>query len=269
MFLPEAELLNIPPYTAVLWRQFVQHPYMMHNLFERGPAGPVFDSDHILNMTGKNSNLREYKVENLEELERVKSDLLNKPILFRVEVENEKNNDYVLVKVRKITSDEFAVLVNPKHPVVQDILARKLTEVAQYIKEDKSFCLKLDFSLPVIDWYHGKVDKRNSGLTTVDGDMNIFVHNCSSPDKCCLNPGYIVCCFPFWLLFGGPCYLIHRKLKCIDETYYFHGIPVVLQTEVIPRVIPWVRVHHPLLRVVAIRNLQEDPVTGAVENTHL
>ncbi|XP_062575885.1 uncharacterized protein LOC134237750 [Saccostrea cucullata] len=272
MYLPEAELLRIPPYTAVLWRQFVQYPCMLYGLFERGPERIDFNPDHIILAGAK---IREYKVENLEELEQVKRDLLNKLILFRVEVENVRENNYVLVNVRKITTDKFAVLVNPKHPVIQDILARKLTEVAKYIEEGQSFCLKLDFSLPMKDWYRGIVDRINSGRTSVDGDMCIYVHNCSSPDECCLSPLCIVGCFPFWLLFGGLCYFIHRKLKYIDKKYCFHGIPVVLQTEIIPRVIPRVRVHHPLIRIVAIRNPQDDPVnpqddpvTDAVETTH-
>ena len=40
-------------------------------------------------------------------------------------------------------SDEFAVLVNTRHPTIREVLSQKLNEVTQHMQEGKKFCLKV------------------------------------------------------------------------------------------------------------------------------
>lgn len=46
-------------------------------------------------------NYREFKVESIEELERLRNDLLTKPILFHVKLQHHKTEHYVVMKVHK------------------------------------------------------------------------------------------------------------------------------------------------------------------------
>lgn len=48
----DSDLSELPPYTALLWGQFVANPHLMYNLFTRGPNGTSFASDRVINMTG-------------------------------------------------------------------------------------------------------------------------------------------------------------------------------------------------------------------------
>lgn len=56
---------------------------------------------YILNPTN-NYDYSEFKVENMEELQRVRNELLTKPILFHIKVEHNKTEHYVVMKVRKV-----------------------------------------------------------------------------------------------------------------------------------------------------------------------
>ncbi|XP_062589594.1 uncharacterized protein LOC134251224 [Saccostrea cucullata] len=238
----DSDLSELPPYTALLWGQFLANPHLMYNLFSRGPNGTSFASDHVINMTGvwTNSKMSEFKVDSLEELQRVRNDLLTMPILFHIKVEHQKTENYAVIKIRKKWKDEFAVLVNTRHPTIREILSHKLNEATQHMQEGKNFCLKLDFGPSVKQWYSGVVDNEvsfcDSRSNSDSGHMEIFVHNYTTPIECCVNPVCIFCCFPFWLLFGGPCYCIHRNIKCTDESHSFSDLPVVLLTGVSVRV---------------------------------
>jgi hypothetical protein len=54
----DSDLSELPPYTALLWGQFLANPHLMHNLFTRGPDGNSYSSDRVLNMTGVWTNLK-------------------------------------------------------------------------------------------------------------------------------------------------------------------------------------------------------------------
>ncbi|XP_062579294.1 uncharacterized protein LOC134241248 [Saccostrea cucullata] len=120
---------------------------------------------------------------------------------------------------------ELAVLVNTKFPTIQEVLTSKLNQATQAMQEGKRFCLKLKFGEAVMQWYAQQVDP-HMGLKRTDfGSMTFYIHNCSSPINCCLNPLVIVFCFPLWL-FGGSCYCIQRKMDCMDVSHCFRDIPV-------------------------------------------
>eukprot|EP00105_Crassostrea_gigas_P020709 XP_011439569.1 PREDICTED: uncharacterized protein LOC105336804 [Crassostrea gigas] len=108
------------------------------------------------------------------------------------------------------------------------------------MQEGKKFCLQLDFGPSMRQWYSGAVDSQPDlcdGRRNSDSeDMKIAIHNYSTPWDCCMNPLYIVGCFPLWLLFGGSCYCIQRTRKCIDDSHEFRNLPVVLITGVSLRV---------------------------------
>ncbi|XP_022333691.2 uncharacterized protein LOC111130756 [Crassostrea virginica] len=225
---------EMAPYTALRWGEFVANPHLLYSLCRSSPNGD--GADDVINMTGAwtNPNNSEFKVENMEELQRVRNELLTKPILFHIKVEHNKTEHYVVMKVRKVWRDEFAVLVNTRHPTIREVLSQKLNEVTQHMQEGKKFCLKLNFGPPVKQWYSGVVDAEvslcDSRRNSESGHMEIAVHNYSTPVECCVNPVCIVCCFPFWFLFGGPCYMVHRTMKCIDDSHRFTDLPVQLIT---------------------------------------
>ncbi|CAG2193128.1 unnamed protein product [Mytilus edulis] len=233
----ELDLRGLPPYTAVSWAQFEQNPRILYNLFEPSiRPGGNYISDKVFDMTGAklNQKLCELKVDNVEELHRLTRDLLRMPILFRVKVEHTRTDHYVVMKVRKKWRDEFAILVNTQHPQIREILSRRLSEAMQYMTEGKNFCLKIGFGQSVRQWYSGIVDSEvtlcDSRSNSDDGNMSIYIHNYSTPMDCCMHPLCIFCCFPFWLLCGGPCYFVNRKLKCTDVVEHVRDLPVTMVT---------------------------------------
>ncbi|XP_062566180.1 uncharacterized protein LOC134228542 [Saccostrea cucullata] len=192
-----------------------------------------FATDHVMDMTGVwiNSELKELKVDSLEELQHLRNDLLTKPILFHIKVTHQTKKECEGIDVSRIWKREFVVLVNTRHPSIREFLSYKLNEVTQKMQEGKRFCLKLDFSPPVKHWFSGMADPNfywdNSRSSSDSGHMEIFIHNYNTPIECCYDQVLIACCFPIWLLFGGPCYRIHRAIKCTDVIFEFHDCPVV------------------------------------------
>ncbi|XP_062620867.1 uncharacterized protein LOC134282472 [Saccostrea cucullata] len=203
----DVDLSQFPPYTVMLWKKFIGNPQLLYNLFCTS-----YPSDRVLDMTGIwiNSKLKELKVDNLEELQRLRNDLLTKPILFHVKVTHLTRNDHEGVLKPRSWTKQFVVLVNTRHPSIREILSHKLNEITQKMQEGEKFCLKLDFGPPVQQWFSGVVDPYfywdSSRSSTDFGHMEIFIHNYTTPIKCCSDPLLILLCFPFWLLFGGSCY---------------------------------------------------------------
>lgn len=74
------------------------------------------------------------------------------------------------------------------------------------------YLLQIGFGQSVRQWYSGIVDSEvtlcDSRSNSDDGNMSIYIHNYSTPMDCCMHPLCIFCCFPFWLLCGGPCYFV-------------------------------------------------------------
>lgn len=229
----------------------------MYNLFQSTvrPGDVSHQSDQVFDMSGARltHKLRELKVNNIEELHRVTNDLLSMPILFHIKVQHERTDHYVVVKVRKKWTDEFAVLVNTRHSRIRELMTDKLTQAMQYMQEGKKFCLKLDFGPSVRQWYSGIVDSPvsfcDSRSNNDSGDMTIWVTNYTTPMECCMSPLCIVLCFPLWLVCGGPCYVTHRKLNCIDEEQEINDLPVtllsgVVRTVTVQRPVPVAQVSH-------------------------
>nr|XP_034309505.1 uncharacterized protein LOC105329109 isoform X2 [Crassostrea gigas] len=230
---------QLPAYTALKWGEFVANPHLLYNLC---PGSSNRREDNVINMAGiwTNPNNREFKVESIEELERLSNDLLTKPILFHVKLQHQKAEYYGVMEVHKTWKGEFAVLVNTRHPGIREVLTHKLLEITQHMQEGKEFCLQLDFGPAMKQWYSWAVDSQpdlfDIRRSSNSGHMEISIHNYSTPVDYCMNPLCIVGCFPFWLLLGGPCCCIHRIRKCINDSHHFRNLPVVLITGVSMRV---------------------------------
>ncbi|XP_033762617.1 uncharacterized protein LOC117344075 [Pecten maximus] len=148
------ELAGLPPYTAMLWSQFTACPPLLYNLFEstvRPGGGVSHHSDKVFDMSGSpiSRKLSKLKVKNIEELHRLTNDLLNMPILFHVKVEH-AHKEYCS-NVLYIAKNEFAVLVNTRHPRIKELITNKLTQAMQYMQEGKNFCLKTHRKMKCID----------------------------------------------------------------------------------------------------------------------
>ncbi|XP_069110434.1 uncharacterized protein [Argopecten irradians] len=225
---------GLPPYTAMLWSQFQACPPLLYNQFESTvrPGDVSHHSNKVFDMSGAliSHKLSELTVKSVEELHRLTNDLLNMPILFHIKVEHQRTDHYVAVRVRKMWKNEFAVLVNTRHPRIRELMTHKLTQAMQYMQEGKNFCLKLDFGPSMKQWYSGIVDSQvlfcDSRSNDDNGHMTVWVTNYSTPLECCTSLLCICCCFPLWLVCGGPCYVTHRKIKCIDEEQEFSDLPV-------------------------------------------
>ncbi|XP_052682668.1 uncharacterized protein LOC128163180 [Crassostrea angulata] len=249
---------QLPAYTALKWGDFVANPHLLYNLCP-GPSN--HREDNWINLSYSRDYFLEFKVNNIEELERLRDEMLTKPILFHVKLEHHKTEHYLVVRVHKTWKAEYAVLVNTRHPKIREVLTHKLLQITQHMQEGKKFCLQLDFGPSMRQWFSGAVDKEPDlcydRRTSDSEDMKIAIHNYSAPWDCCMNPLYIVGCFPLWLLFGGSCYCIHRTRKCIDDSHEFRNLPVVLITGVSLRVT--VRQNMPPPRPPQYSNPQEPP----------
>lgn len=226
---------DIPPISAVLWSEFAECPQIMYNLFESTlrPGGVTHKSDLVYDLSAQSVLQKETDliVNNIEELHRVTNDLLSMPILFKLKVEHTRT-DAGIVTIKRKWRDEFAVLVNTRHYSIRDKLSHKLTEAMQMMQENKKFCLKIDFGPSISQWYSGLVDAQpgfcDGRLNDDSGGTTIWVTNYSSPIESCFSPFCILGCFPFWLLFGGPCYTINRKVKCVDTLCEFFNLGVTM-----------------------------------------
>lgn len=228
----DLDLRGLPPYSAILWEQFEQNPRIMYNLFRRVGHPARYESDNVIDLTGTSARLRHFKVTNVDELHMLTRDLLRMPILFRVNVRHQKRQEYVVMSVTRTWAAEFAVLVNPQSPQIREILSRRLSEAMNYMINGNKFCITIGFGKNIKQWFAGVVDSEgySSCDVTCGSDNNIYIHNYSTPVSCCMNPVCIFACFPFWFTFGGPCYLIHRKMKYNDVEEHIKDLPVTMVT---------------------------------------
>uniref|UniRef100_K1R9E1 Uncharacterized protein n=1 Tax=Magallana gigas TaxID=29159 RepID=K1R9E1_MAGGI len=204
---------QLPAYTALRWGEFVANPHLLYNLC---PGSSNRIENKVMNMSiWTNPINREFKVESIEELERLSNDLLTKPILFHVKLQHQKAEYYGVMEVHKTWKGEFAVLVNTRYPGIREVLTHKLLEITQHMQEGKEFCLQLDFGPAMKQWYSWAVDSQpdlfDIRRSSNSGHMEISIHNYSTPVDYCMNPLCIVGCFPFWLLLGGPCCCVNSQ----------------------------------------------------------
>lgn len=118
-------------------------------------------------------------------------------------------------------------------------LTTTCTSLSCILCRNMIYLLQIGFGQSVRQWYSGIVDSEvtlcDSRSNSDDGNMSIYIHNYSTPMDCCMHPLCIFCCFPFWLLCGGPCYFV-STLSChiywlLKAYYIVHilGIQVVTQ----------------------------------------
>ncbi|XP_062579291.1 uncharacterized protein LOC134241246 [Saccostrea cucullata] len=141
-----------PPSTVILWNQLQGNPQALYNVCSVGEDGTLHVSDDVVNLTQVNSRFTfgvgqdhswEIKVKSSEELERLRSNLMSKPILFRASVEQARSDFYVVFAIHKNWIAELAVLVDTRHPSIREVLSSKLNEATQSMRNGKKFCLKV------------------------------------------------------------------------------------------------------------------------------
>ncbi|XP_076095433.1 uncharacterized protein LOC143066367 [Mytilus galloprovincialis] len=217
-------LQNLPPCVAIKFKTFLENPDMLYEL-------TGLPKTMIVNLTSKED--RSVKVDSAEELQRVTEDLLHKPLLFYCSVQHQITEKSPCLTEVRTWRALYAVLINPWHPAIQEFLYRLLTEASDHVNAGEKFCLKIKFGKCVKDWFRKNVDDGsdcNEKKTTLSG-MGLRIYNYSTPLKVCSNPWMIVFCFPCWFLFGGPCYLVQRKVRFYDRREKLSGISVSFLTE--------------------------------------
>ncbi|XP_071160639.1 uncharacterized protein [Mytilus edulis] len=217
-------LKEFPPCVAIKFKMFLENPEMLCEL--TGLPGSM-----IVNLTSKED--RSVKADTAERLDHITDVLLHRPFLFQCVLKHEvstKKEDYTLVET---WNAHYAVLINPLHPAIQEFLHPLLTEASKHVNAREKFSLKIKFGKFVKDWFIRNVDdgRECSNQETTLSGMGVCIYNYSTPLRLCSNPWMIVCCFPFWFLFGGSCYLVQRKIRFYDTRAKLTGISVSLLTE--------------------------------------
>ncbi|XP_063429815.1 uncharacterized protein LOC134712315 isoform X1 [Mytilus trossulus] len=217
-------LKDLAPCTVVKWNTYVDNPGVLYDLI----ASP----DMIWNMTCKQD--RSFKVDTTEQLQLVIEDLLHKPMLFKCCIILQTKEFRILYNNIISVEEWFAVLINPQNPEIQEFLHPLLTDARKHLDAGEKFCLKIKLGQCFAEWYLNNNKNENTCSNTMIGllaGMGLQIYNDSKPISICHNPGVICSFFPCWLLFGGSCYMVHRKMEFDDRIESLSGIPISLLNE--------------------------------------
>lgn len=216
-----AALKDLPPCTVVKWNTYVENPGVLYDLIE--------SPDMIWNLTCKED--RSLKAETAEELQLIKEDVLHKPMLFQCCVAHSRNRWWE--SYYTVWSESYAVLINPQNPAIQEFLQPLLKEAINHANAGEKFCLKIKFGKCVKYWYGHYVEDGSvcAYRETALIGMGLRIYNYSLPIQICYNPRVICYLLPCWLLFGGSCYVVQRKIRFIDSREKLRGIPISLLNE--------------------------------------
>ncbi|XP_071958128.1 uncharacterized protein [Antedon mediterranea] len=167
------------------------------------------------------------KVNNDTELESLSRSILSKPLFFDVHLERNSK----LANHRHITTGDFAVVVNPQHPVIRQQISKLLEEGKGDMRAGRNFALEFDFNDVIKSWFKQLMseDGVTSSACYTMWDCNhasIVITNSSEYLHCydvsLENSILWMICFPCCLL-TCPCYRVHRCFSCVDRSVSMQG----------------------------------------------
>ncbi|KAK7106694.1 uncharacterized protein [Littorina saxatilis] len=218
------------PLRVVDWAVFTAHPARLHYSFTCSPSGRhvsdpklIFDlsqSDACLDVTmDESSDDVVLRVSNCEELCHVMWRLQQQLLLTRVTVYHTEIASRHSVETVTIVEDDLAVLVNFSHPSLSLLLTKAAQRAVSCISRDRNFCLEIDLTDALLDWYMTHRDAITScddihNLRTRRTRVCVTNHRAYSHQFDC-SPKWIAFLCLCWIFFV-PCYVLYRKITCSD-----------------------------------------------------
>ncbi|CAG5131852.1 unnamed protein product [Candidula unifasciata] len=212
------------------WAEFIAHPSRLHAIFSNTRAGElIYDGNHVINLTQTTSiedvEVNVYKdnivltTKTQNQLALVHDMFFQRMLLLRITIDHTEISSKYSVETVSIVEDDFAVLLNGQHPSIRQQIKSGFQASMHYLNRNQKFCLELDLSELLLDWY---MEVRDA-ITSCDD-----IHSVKSKRTrlCVTNHtlyNHSLDCSPKWILFlcicwilFVPCYRLYRKLTCAD-----------------------------------------------------
>ncbi|XP_033120888.1 uncharacterized protein LOC117120010 [Anneissia japonica] len=227
-----------PMISVMLMSELVKCPPSFFEIRQDvGREHPIFIHDHHkVNVCVHSSKYKTWfpdtlgeilKVHNETELESLSRSLLSKPLFLDVHLERNSK----LANHRHITTGDFAVVVNPEHPVIRQQMAKILEEGKADMSAGRSFALEFEFNDVIKAWFKQLMSE--DGITDSAcytlwecNHGRIVITNSSEYLHCydvsLENTIIWMICLPCCLL-TCPCYRVHRCFSCVDRSVTVQG----------------------------------------------
>ncbi|XP_041372424.1 uncharacterized protein LOC121385724 [Gigantopelta aegis] len=220
------------------WAEFVACPHKLSSLFTKSGGTFIYDEQVVCDLTTPESSnigltLQRHQlvliVQNVDHMAYLMEEFLRKLLLMRVTVIHTEIASRYSVETISILEDDFAVLVNSRHPSIKTRLTDGLKRAATCMSRCEKFCLEFDMSELIGNWY----SEQRGAITSCDDihqvktrRTRIYVTNHSIYKHCfdCQTKWCFFLCI-CWL-FSAPCYMSYRSFTCVD-------IYISLQGEII------------------------------------
>ncbi|XP_055867011.1 uncharacterized protein LOC106073929 [Biomphalaria glabrata] len=212
------------------WAEFRAHPSRLHAMFTNNKAGQlVYDVRQVINLTQSTSiddvNVAVYKdnivltTSTSDQLAMVQDVFLRRMLLLKITIYHTEISSKYSVETVRIVEDDFAVLLNGHHPSVRPQVKSGFHLATRYVNKNQRFCLELDISDLLLDWYMEVRDAITScddihSLKSKRTRLCVTNHSLYNHGLDC-SPKWILFLCVCWILYV-PCYRIWRKLTCAD-----------------------------------------------------
>ncbi|XP_025100767.1 uncharacterized protein LOC112568001 isoform X1 [Pomacea canaliculata] len=225
----ETGLSSEAPMRVLEWAVFSAHPARLHCCFSSRDGQHTCDPQQVLDLTdpSQTEDLAVHlvsddivlRVNTCEELCHVVWRLQQQLLLTRVTVYHTEIASRHSVETVTIIEDDFAVLLNFSHPALSWQLAKAAHRALECMSRDRNFCLEIDLTDVLLDWYMLNRDAITScddihNLRTRRTRVCVTNHSAYSHQFDC-SPKWIVFLCLCWIVFV-PCYIAFRKLTCSD-----------------------------------------------------
>ncbi|KAK6173667.1 hypothetical protein SNE40_017078 [Patella caerulea] len=166
-------------------------------------------------------------------------EMMTKLLLMRITViHTEIASKYSVEKV-SILEDDFAVLINTSHPSLRKQLSHSLQEAAVHTAKNRRFCLEIDLTETMKNWYTENRDAFTScddihSMKMRRTRLYVTNHSIYSHRYDC-SPKWIIFLGLCWIV-AAPCYFIFRKLTCRDIRVTIDG-EITLMTNMLPEAV--------------------------------
>ncbi|XP_046547149.1 uncharacterized protein LOC124257174 [Haliotis rubra] len=230
--------MDLEAVRVLAWPEFLACPGQLHQAFTKENGQLTYDCQFVFDLTtplaaeqvGVGYHLQKNEIiliiHNEAEMTSLVGDLLRKLLLMRITVLHTEISSKYSVETISILEDEFAVLINTSHPSIITRLGDGLKCAALRMSRCRKFCLELDMSTSLHDWYA----EHKEAITSCDDihqmkvrRARLYVTNHTIYSHCfdCKPHWWLCLCF-CWLL-SAPCYMSYRKLTCTDIYVEIHG----------------------------------------------
>ncbi|OAF70888.1 putative ATP-dependent RNA helicase PB1A10.06c [Intoshia linei] len=202
---------EIKPLTICYWKEFMNNPSIMYNLFQNLPKNLRYDSEKVKVIGTPQLMINEIFVTNTQDLDRIKENLIGLPILMKIWVKLDIHS-YSPVEMET----DLALLIDTSHPYIQCDMEKGLKEIKTCIQKGEKICLTINFEQSIDKW--AKLVSPITCCTFTNFKQHrakLFITNYTKPSQFYQNVVIWNLINPIWLI-TYPFYKLFRKIRCKD-----------------------------------------------------